>query len=175
MGGFLIGILAGSTDLKRGESRALVLGFGVLLAILAIAAANAVLGIGGSALAVVIRGWLSCVVYIVVAAIVALRAIRDTTHRRSWALFAAGLSLYGLGNVLWSVWIGRLHSPPIPSISDGLWLMLYPLSYLGIVGFARLGGQRRLPAGVWLDGVIAGGGLAALGAALVFDPILASA
>ena len=53
--------------------------------------------------------------------------------------------------------------------------MLYPLSYLGIVGIARVHEQRRLPGGVWLDGIIAGGGLAALGAALVFGPVLAAA
>ena len=175
MRAFTLGASAGSAELNRTESRALTVGFVVLLVILAVAAANAIFGIGGTALGTVVREWLSGVVYILVAAIVALRAARDRTQRRSWALFAAGLSLYGLGNVLWSVWIGRLSTPPIPSISDGLWLTLYPLSYLGIVGFARLDGQRRLPAGVWLDGVIAGGGLAALGATLVFGPILAAA
>jgi diguanylate cyclase (GGDEF)-like protein len=46
---------------------------------------------------------------------------------------------------------------------------------VGIVGFARVRDQQRLPAGVWLDGIIAGAGLAALGAALVFRPVLASA
>jgi diguanylate cyclase (GGDEF)-like protein len=175
MDGSILGRLSRSTGLGRTESQALASGLALLLVILAIAAANAIVGIGGTDLEVVIREWLSSVVYIVVAAIVGLRALRGRTHRRSWALFAAGLSLYALGNVLWSFWIGNLANPPIPSISDGLWLMLYPLSYAGIVGFARLRDQRRLPAGVWLDGFIAGSGLAALGAALVFRPILASA
>ena len=175
MDGFILGRLSRSTGLGRTASRALAYGFAVLLVILAIAAANAIFGLGGKDLELVIREWLSSVVYIVVAAIVALRALTGRTHRRSWALFATGLSLYALGNVLWSFWIGNLPNPPIPSISDGLWPALYPLSYAGIVGFARLRGQRRLPAGVWLDGLIAGAGLAALGAALVFRPILASA
>jgi hypothetical protein len=35
------------------------------------------------------------------------------------------------------------------------------VSYAGIVGFARVHGLRRLPAGVWLDAIIAGAGLAA--------------
>jgi diguanylate cyclase (GGDEF)-like protein len=147
----------------------------VLVAILALTFINATLGLGGMALELTIREWLSCVVYILVAAIVALRVVHGGAHSRSWALFALGLSLYGLGNVLWSVWIGNLQNPPIPSICDALWLTLYPLSYAGIVGFARLHEQRNLPAGVWLDGIIAGGGLAALGAALVFPSVLASA
>ena len=48
-------------------------------------------------------------------------------------------------------------------------------STAGIVGFARLRGQRTVPAGVWLDGLIAGAGLAALGGAFVFQPVQASA
>ena len=46
-------------------------------------------------------------------------------------------------------------NPPIPSICDGLWLSLYPASYLGIVLLARRH-WRGIPAGVWLDGIVAG-------------------
>ena len=172
---FSPGVLYRSAELKRADSRVLAAGFALLAAILLLTAANALLGVGGAGLQVFIHERVSCVVYILAAAIVALRAVRGSSQRRSWALFAAGLSLYGLGNILWNVWIGQLKNPPIPSISDGLWLMLYPLSYLGIVGIARVHEQRRLPGGVWLDGIIAGGGLAALGAALVFGPVLAAA
>ncbi|HWF73324.1 MAG TPA: bifunctional diguanylate cyclase/phosphodiesterase [Solirubrobacteraceae bacterium] len=161
--------------LRRNEARALSVAFAVLAAILFVTAANALFGIGGAAVVKPIRDWLSSAVYILVAAIVALRAIRVQTHRRPWILFALGLSLYGLGNVLWSLWIGNLTNAPIPSVCDALWLTLYPLSYAGIVGMARVHGQRRMPAGVWLDGIIAGAGLAAVGAALVFQPILSSA
>jgi diguanylate cyclase len=157
------------------ERRALAGCFGLLLVILAVTGANAVFGVGGQSAEKPIRDWLSSAVYILVAVIVALRAVRVRTNRVPWAIFAAGLSLYGLGNLLWSLWIEHLRNVPIPSICDGLWLALYPLSYLGILGLARLGGQRKVPAGVWLDGIIAGAGLAALGAALVFRPVLASA
>ena len=166
---------AASADLGRGESRALGAGFAVVALLLAVTAANALLGVGGRAAADPIRDWLSCTVYILVAAIVALRALRGSTKRRSWAVFAVGLSLYAAGNLLWSLWLGHLSNPPLPSVSDGLWLSLYPLSYAGIVGIARFAGQSKVPAGVWLDGVVAGAGIAALGAALVFRPVLASA
>jgi signal transduction histidine kinase/FixJ family two-component response regulator len=163
-----------SAELKRSESIALSIGFAALLILLAATAANALFGIGENAAAPSIRDWLSSAVYILVAAIVALRAIRGSSKRWSWAVFALGLSLYALGNVLWSFWIGNVQHPPIPSICDGLWLTLYPLSYAAIVGFARVDGQRKVPAGVWLDGIIAGAGLAAIGSALVFGPVLAS-
>jgi diguanylate cyclase (GGDEF)-like protein len=163
------------SNLKPREARLLSIGFGLLLAMLLVTAANAVFGIGGAAVVKPIRDWVSSAVYILVAAIVALRAIKVEGQRGPWALFALGLSLYALGNVLWSFWIGTLTNAPIPSICDALWLTLYPMSYAGIVGIARVRGQRRLPAGVWLDGIIAGAGLSAVGAALVFHPILASA
>jgi diguanylate cyclase (GGDEF)-like protein len=164
-----------SPQLRRGESRALALGFVLLLAALAVVAANAIFGVGGRPVTEAIPKWVTCGVYVLVAAIVTLRAVRDRTRRGSWALFALGLSLYALGNVLWNFWIGNPSHPPIPSICDALWLSLYPLSYAGIVGFARANGEKQVPIRVWLDGVIAGSGLAALGAALVFPSLLASA
>jgi diguanylate cyclase (GGDEF)-like protein len=147
----------------------------LLLLMLAVTAANAVFGVGGVRAEGPIRDWLSCAVYILVAAVVGSRAIAVRTKRVPWLIFAAGLSLYGLGNVLWSTWFEHLQTVPIPSACDGLWLSFYPLSYAGIVGFAWSRGQRRVPAGVWLDGMVAGAGLAAVGAALVFRPVLASA
>jgi diguanylate cyclase (GGDEF)-like protein len=171
----LIPASAASAQLGRRESSLLACGFVVLLLSLAVTAGNALFGIGGRAATDPIRNWLSCVVYVLVAAVVAFRAVRGSTKRRAWAVFALGLAAYGAGNILWSFWLGNLSNPPVPSVSDGLWLSLYPLSYAGIVGIARAHGDRKTPAGVWLDGIIAGAGLAALGATLVFRPILASA
>jgi diguanylate cyclase (GGDEF)-like protein len=161
-------------QLGRGPRLALVMGLALLAALLLITAANAVFGLGGAAAETPIRDWLSSAVYILVAVIVALRAIKVEHKRVSWAIFAVGLSLYGLGNVLWSLWFEHLANPPIPSICDALWLSFYPLSYAGIVGFASSKGQRKPPAGVWLDGLVAGAGLASIGAAAIFHQVLAS-
>ncbi|MGP0053617.1 MAG: putative bifunctional diguanylate cyclase/phosphodiesterase [Solirubrobacteraceae bacterium] len=175
MNGLIGRSLPRSFGLTRSEEWGLAAGFALLLVILVATAANAVFGIGGKAATEPIRDWLSSAAYILVAGIVALRAIRAKEKRLSLALFAVGFVLYGLGNVLWSLWIEHLQNPPIPSLCDGLWLIFYPLSYAGIVGLARERGLRRLPAVVWLDAIIAGLGLAALGAALIFRPVLSSA
>jgi diguanylate cyclase (GGDEF)-like protein len=160
--------------LGRGARWVLVVGFALLATILLITAANAIFGLGGAAAVKPIRDWLSSAVYILVAVIVAMRAIKVEHKRAAWAIFAVGLSLYGLGNVLWSLWIEHLRNPPIPSICDALWLSFYPLSYAGIVGFASSKGRRKPPAGVWLDGLVAGAGLASVGAAAIFHQVLAS-
>jgi diguanylate cyclase len=161
-------------ELKRGEATALTIAFAVLAAMLLVTAVLAIFGIGGAAAVKPIEDWLSPGVYVLVAAIFALRAIRVSAQRNAWAMLALGLALYGLGNVLWALWISNLRNPPIPSICDALWLTLYPLSYAGIVGLARRYQQPRVSARMWLDGIIAGSGLAAIGAALVFPQILAS-
>lgn len=168
-------MLPRSATLGEPARRVLAGAFALLVLILAVTAANAIFGIGGAAAEKPIRDWLSSAVYILVAAIVASRAVTVTHKRLPWVTFAVGLSLYGLGNVLWSAWVEHLKNVPIPSVCDGLWLSLYPLCYVGIVGFARSGAHRRVPAGVWLDGIIAGAGIAAVGAALVFPPVLTSA
>ncbi len=144
-----------------------------LIALVAATGAHAILGIGGRSVEEPIRDWLTSAVYILVGVIVCWRALRTTESRTSWAIFAFGISIYGLGNVLWAAWIEHLPNPPIPSICDGMWLTLYPCCYLGIVGLARLR-ERRVPARMWLDGIVAGLGIAAIGAAIVVRPVLAT-
>jgi diguanylate cyclase (GGDEF)-like protein len=162
-----------ASELQPTERRTLGAATGVLIAIVAVTGAHAFLGIGGRGVETPIRDWLTSAVYILVGVIVCWRALRTTESRTSWAIFAFGISIYGLGNILWAAWIEHLPNPPIPSICDGMWLTLYPCCYVGIVGLARLR-ERRVPARMWLDGIIAGLGIAAIGAAIVVRPVLAT-
>ena len=117
-----------SAQLRPAEARALAAGLCALMAMFAFAVLHTVAGVGGRALDHPIRDWLSSGVYVLVAMIVAARALRGSSYRSSWLLFAIGISLYGLGNVVWALWLEHVQSP-IPSICDGLWLALYPLSW----------------------------------------------
>ena len=164
-----------SQDLPAVEKRALTGAFVLLLILLTVTAANAVFGLGGPGVYDPIRDWVSSAIYVVVAAIVLWRAIRIEPRRAAWWWFGIGLTLYALGNVLWSMWLEHEPNPPIPSVCDVLWLSFYPLAYVGIWRRAASSGEPRPSAGVWMDGVIAGAGLAALGAALVFHQVLAGA
>ncbi len=162
-----------SAGLSRREQSALQACSGLLLAIIAATAIHVAFGTGGHAVEEPIRDWLSSAVYIIVGVMVSWRAVRISDARPSWMMFAFGISIYSLGNVLWAGWIEHLPSPPIPSICDGMWLALYPAAYLGIVGLARVR-ARRISARVWLDGGIAGLGVAAIGAEVVVRPVLAA-
>ncbi|MDX6225105.1 MAG: hypothetical protein QOE64_1481, partial [Frankiales bacterium] len=160
--------------LGKRERRALQAVAAILVVTIAAAAAHGILGIGGPSLDTPVRDWASSFVYVLVAAVVAFRAIRVPDHRGPWIVLAVGISLYGAGNLLWALWLEHLAEPPIPSVSDILWLSLYPASYIGVVWLARTKG-RHASAGVWLDGVVAGLGVAAIGAAVVFHQVLQAA
>jgi len=162
-----------ASTLRPTERRLLNMVTAVLVAIVAATGARAAFHIGGASFGQVIRDWFTSAVYILVGVIVCWRAVRVSEARRLWMIFAFGISIYGLGNVLWAAWIEHLPNPPIPSICDGMWLTLYPCCYIGILGLSRVR-ERRVPARMWLESVVAGLGVAAIGAAIVVRPVLAS-
>jgi hypothetical protein len=147
-------MLALATTLPTRQRRALFAASGVTIAIIGFAAVHTLLGVGGPGLDVPIRDWATAAVYVLVALIVWLRAIRVAESRGAWLVIAVGISLYGAGNLVWSLWLEHVASPPIPSIYDTLWLSLYPTSYVGVAMLARRH-WRGIPAGVWLDGIVA--------------------
>jgi diguanylate cyclase (GGDEF)-like protein len=162
-----------AAELRPSERRALLAATALLVAVVAVAGLPAVSQLGGASFEQVVRDWLTSAVYILVGVIVCWRASRIAKARGYWMIFALGISIYGLGNVLWAAWIEHLPNPPIPSICDGMWLTLYPCCYIGVLGLADLR-ERRMPARIWLDSIIAALGVAAIGAAIVVRPVLAS-
>jgi diguanylate cyclase (GGDEF)-like protein len=101
------------------------------------------------------------------------RAKRTSTERAAWlALGAAQLTL-AAGEALFYLWLAHLEEPPYPSAADAFWLACYPLQYVGL-GLLVRRRVRSLPLSLWLDGAIAGLAVAALAAAAVLPPVLAS-
>jgi diguanylate cyclase (GGDEF)-like protein len=141
---------------------------------IALAAAHTLGGFGGHGVDRAVHSWAPSLVYVLAALVVGLRALQVREGRGAWIVISIGVSLYGLGNLLWAFWLEHVTNPPIPSVCDGLWLSLYPASYVGLVWLARTS-HRRVPTGVWLDGIVAGLGIAAVGAAIVFRPVLDAA
>ena len=162
-----------ATVLGRRERALLTAGLAAL-AIVVVLTALAAVGLGGDGIAVLVRDYASSLAYIVAAAVVILRVIRVREKRGPWTLLAVGLTLYTAGNLLWALWLQELPVPPTPSISDALWLALYPTSYVGLLWLGRPA-ARGAGAGVWLDGLVAGLGVTALGIAIVFQPVLDAA
>ncbi len=160
--------------LRRGERCALHITVCLLALMIAGTVAHQLSGWGAGRLDQIVRDWASSAIYVLAAAVVVLRAVRVPESRGPWILLAAALCLYVTGNLLWALWLQDLESPPIPSVADALWLALYPASYAALMMLAR-GKAKQVAAGVWLDGIIAGLALAAVGAAIVFEPVLEAA
>jgi diguanylate cyclase (GGDEF)-like protein len=114
--------------------------------------------------ALIVAGALVCVA----------RVVAVAEDRLAWGIMAAGLVAWAAAEVYWEAVLAASPSPPYPSPSDAGWLALYPAGYFAIVLLA--GGKRRArPAGLWLDGLIAALGAGALAAAVLYEPIVASA
>jgi len=109
-----------------------------------------------------------------VTALVVARVVRLREGRRLWLPLAVGMVSYSLGFIVYAEVVARRHPIPYPSVSDVLWLAIYPCLFLTIARLTRprLGAQT---VGVLLDGAVAALAVSALGGAVVFRPVLAAA
>ena len=96
-------------------------------------------------------------------------------ERRAWLLLGSGFVAWGLGNVYYSLSFYDISSEeiPFPSLADAGYLALYLPVFVGLALLARTQ-LVRFSRASWLDGLIAGLTIGAVGAALVFHPVLES-
>ena len=100
------------------------------------------------------------------------RALLVRRERAAWAVLAVALAMYVAGALVWALWLEELQPPPFPSIADALWLAIYPGGYVAM-GLLLRGRMRRFPVSVWLDGLLAGFVVAAVGIALIHGVVAA--
>jgi diguanylate cyclase (GGDEF)-like protein len=89
--------------------------------------------------------------------------------RRAWRILGSGLVVFVCGNVYGSIVVGDRDIYPSPA--DGMWLTFYVLLYVAIIGLVRSRVTRFSPSS-WLDGGVAGLGVAALVVAFALGPAL---
>lgn len=101
------------------------------------------------------------------------RAVLVPRERLGWSLLGVAFALYAAAEIYYVVELGAGNEIPTPSPADIGYLGFYPVAYAGLIALVReqLG---TFPAVRWLDGLIAGGAVAALAAALALDPIVAA-
>ncbi|MFL5941952.1 MAG: HD domain-containing phosphohydrolase [Gaiellaceae bacterium] len=108
----------------------------------------------------------------VLAALGALgRAVLVRAERPAWLCVGFALLATAGGDILFDFWYGG--DPPFPSAADFLYLVFYPLLYVGIVLLLR----RRVStfsASLWLDGLVAAAAAAALAAAVLVEAVVNS-
>ena len=105
------------------------------------------------------------------AAAVCWRGRGSATGRRA---LAAALVLNVVGNVVYTTVVARLDPEPYPSVADVFYLSFYPLLYVAVLGAVRARVPRLRPS-MWLDGVVAGLGTAAVAVACLLGPAMTMA
>jgi two-component system cell cycle response regulator len=160
------------TLVVSGVPRAVRLAQYLLAVALAIQVVHGVVGVPhGGFLAGAIDDGAYNVVLIGAALVCVARACLVRSERAAWALIGFALVAWSAADLYYTLVLAKLDEPPYPSISDAGWLIFYPACWTGVVLLMRRR-IREFHASLWLDGIVAALGVAAVTAALVLPPIL---
>ena len=120
---------------------------------------------------VVYRGIAPDTVFLIAAALLIWRGLRG---ERGWMLIGLGAVGWASGDIYWTLVLGNLANPPVPSLADAGYLSFCPLAFVGILSLVR---QRMsaVPKALAADAGAAVFAAGALGAALVLQPVFANA
>ena len=150
----------------------LTVAFIAMWLIVALHGARALLGFGGEEMRSFCETWVYTAAEVVACAICIVRVCSRRADRLAWALVAFGMLTWTAGDLVWTLWLDNLADPPFPSIADPLYLAMYPAMYAAFMLLIR--SQRgHIRPEQWLDGVIIGLALAAVGAGLILPTVLA--
>ncbi|MGH2700150.1 MAG: HD domain-containing phosphohydrolase [Actinomycetota bacterium] len=141
-----------------------------MAALLGVAMVGALTEISFGALEGFVSKWSYNLVLLGSAAACLARGLLVSAGRRGWVLLGTSLVLWSLGNVYYSVALWDLSVIPVPSISDGFWIVFYPLAGVSVAWLVR---DRVTTSGLylWLDGAMGALAAGAVVGALVFGPL----
>jgi two-component system, cell cycle response regulator len=114
-------------------------------------------------------------VVLIAAAVVCLARVPFVRgpERLAWALIGGGVLAWSLGEIYYTAVLWTDPDPPIPSLADAGYLLFPPLMLAGALALLRAR-ARGIPRSLWVDGLTAALGVAALSAAIVFETVLDS-
>jgi two-component system, cell cycle response regulator len=144
----------------------------VLLGGTAAVALHGWLGIGGSGLDFALSGPAYDTVIVAAGLACFVRARATERERAAWILIGLAMLSWGAAEIYWTAAIESNPNAPYPSPADIGYLAFYPLAYAGLALLVRAKSDE-LDWRLWMDGLIAALGTAALGAAFVFDFVAA--
>ncbi len=144
----------------------------VVIALLAVLA-HVTVHFGSPRYSYFIEEWVYDFITMTAALVTLARAAVRKEERLPWALLGLGLLSWALGDLYWTVVLRNVSSPPFPSIDDVLYLAGYALILAGMLAYvrARVG---RMTAVVWTDVTMGALCVAAIGASLLMDFVLAN-
>jgi two-component system cell cycle response regulator len=126
------------------------------------------LGVGGPGLDSVVNGPIYDAVVLSAGLACLLRADQAGKERAAWLMIAAAVLCWAASEIYWTAFLVTDPTPPYPSPADIGYLAFYPLAATGVYLLIRAR-TKELDWRLWMDGLIAALGTAALGAAIVFE------
>jgi two-component system cell cycle response regulator len=144
---------------------------GALGVLLAACALHALTGFDAGPESWLLEKWGYDVVLVSSGVICLLRGATVRAERAAWLTMGVGVVGWAIGNVWYTAVLWDMDPIPIPSVSDVLWLVYYPIVYVAVAMLLRAR-IARFHASLWVDGALAALAVAALSAAVVFQSVL---
>ena len=98
------------------------------------------------------------------------RAMERGRERSAWIAFSVAAVSWAVAELIYDFGYGA--NPPFPSVADAFYLGFYPACYVGVMLLVR-SRVSEFGRALWLDGAMAALASAALGAAVLFEVVLA--
>lgn len=114
------------------------------------------------------RAWISPTLYLAIAALIAVRALRRDTDRLAWLLIAGGVASYGTGSVIYAATRPGMLDATVPAHVG--WFGFYAFAYVAVFLLLR----ERMPSlasTLALDGLTGALTIAAFAAVFVVEPV----
>ena len=118
--------------------------------------------------------WFYSIVLVLTVLLALARPVLVRRHRAAWTCVALALTSWAIGDIYWSINFSGSDNIPVPSPADVFYVGMYPLAYAGFVLLARTA-VTRLPASVWLDGIVTSLAAGAMFSATILTDVLAAA
>jgi two-component system, cell cycle response regulator len=144
---------------------------GALGLLLAACAVHALAGFDAGPLSWLLEKWGYNVVLVGSGGVCIARGVRVPGERAAWLTMGVGVVGWAIGNVWYTAVLWDIDPIPIPSLSDALWIVYYPIVYVAVAMLLRAR-IARFHASLWIDGALAALSVAALSAAVVFQSVL---
>jgi two-component system cell cycle response regulator len=144
----------------------------VLLALL-VEIAHSTFGFGSPHYSYFIEEWVYDFITMSAALATIARAVLRKEERLAWGLLGVGLFSWAAGDLTWTLAFRDLADPPFPSVADALYLAGYALILTGMLAYVR-SRVGRMTAVVWADVAMGALCVAAIGASLLMDFVLAN-
>lgn len=118
--------------------------------------------------------WFYSIVLVCTMLLALARPVLVRRHRAAWACVAFAVTSWSVGDIYWSAQFSGADIIPVPSLADVFYVGMYPLAYAGFILLARAA-VTRLPASVWLDGIVTSLAAGAVFSATILTDVLAAA